>query len=161
MRRSAPSLLFLWVAALLAGFVAANSVTSPERLYATTLAVQQRAASPTTTQPAILTPPSSPELRAAVSTADPDLRAHAPATTPEPTKPFPEFLDGDFDTDAFPGYRQTTYYSCVTRRTYTHCGWHIPILSAAAGPGLAAQAGDVAVRAGLVAAGVAGLMAVG
>ncbi|CAK7212727.1 hypothetical protein SCUCBS95973_001561 [Sporothrix curviconia] len=25
---------------------------------------------------------------------------------------------------------QTTYYSCVTMGTYTHCGWHEPILDA-------------------------------
>ncbi|CAD6440331.1 fb107956-5df3-4973-ab06-60e4b95a763e [Sclerotinia trifoliorum] len=25
-------------------------------------------------------------------------------------------------------YHQTTYWSCVTRRTYVHCGWHEPVL---------------------------------
>lgn len=54
-------------------------------------------------------------------------------------------------------FRQTTYYSCVTRgATYTHCGWHRPLLEAGAGRlggagdgmGIAARAG---VAAGLVA----------
>lgn len=30
---------------------------------------------------------------------------------------------------------QTTYWACVTRGTYTHCGWHMPILDAGAGRG--------------------------
>ncbi|KAF7874273.1 hypothetical protein EAF04_002945 [Stromatinia cepivora] len=26
-------------------------------------------------------------------------------------------------------YHQTTYWSCVTLKTYVHCGWHEPILA--------------------------------
>ncbi|APA07564.1 predicted protein [Sclerotinia sclerotiorum 1980 UF-70] len=26
-------------------------------------------------------------------------------------------------------YHQITYWSCVTRKTYVHCGWHEPILA--------------------------------
>jgi len=46
----------------------------------------------------------------------------APVLTPAPR------IDSlDFNKARFV---QTTYYSCVTRGTYSHCGWHEPILDA-------------------------------
>jgi hypothetical protein len=70
-------------------------------------------------------------------------------------------VDGNGKTFRF---KQTTYFSCVTRGTYSHCGWHRPILevSAAAGglgrsageqgPGLGLRVMVAAVAAGFVAA---------
>ncbi|KAL1854849.1 hypothetical protein VTK73DRAFT_8677 [Phialemonium thermophilum] len=49
---------------------------------------------------------------------------------------------------------QTTYWSCVTQGTYTHCGWHIPILDAGANRVFGRGGGN---DRGTLAAGVAGL----
>ena len=35
-------------------------------------------------------------------------------------------------------YYQTTYYSCVVSGTYSHCGWHRPIVAYQAGAAAAA-----------------------
>ena len=59
---------------------------------------------------------------------------------------------------------QTTYWACVTRGTYSHCGWHRPILDASGaaaagggrGAGVGARAGVVAAVA--VVAGLVGLL---
>lgn len=32
-------------------------------------------------------------------------------------------------------FRQTTYYSCVTQKTASHCGWHRPIVQVSGAPG--------------------------
>ncbi|KAK1633964.1 hypothetical protein BDP81DRAFT_408463 [Colletotrichum phormii] len=45
----------------------------------------------------------------------------APGVTPRPEPNLAEM-----------GYYQTTYYSCATRGTSTHCGWHRPIMVAPA-----------------------------
>ncbi|SPO06566.1 uncharacterized protein DNG_09256 [Cephalotrichum gorgonifer] len=62
---------------------------------------------------------------------------------------------GGGEQDAGVEFVQTTYYTCITRgTTYTHCGWHIPILQvggAAGGKGkggMVIWAGAVAVMAG-------------
>jgi len=56
-------------------------------------------------------------------------------------------------------FRQTTYYSCLTRgATYTHCGWYRPVREAGAarlggaGDGMMGVAARAGVAAGLVAA---------
>ncbi|KAK3326888.1 hypothetical protein B0H66DRAFT_171294 [Apodospora peruviana] len=59
---------------------------------------------------------------------------------------------------------QTTYYSCVTQGTYSHCGWHIPILdasSAASRIGTKREAGGMgglALRVAIAAAGVVAIV---
>lgn len=155
-RPDATILLLSCLVALLPGPVSANSVTPPAEAAATTVGVPARGAFPTTTLSATLAPPNSPELRAATST-NLAVEPQTESSVPEPTS-MPNF-DGGLDADVNAGFVQTTYYSCVTRGTYSHCGWHIPILDASAWrPG---QGADVAMRAGLVAAAVVGLLAVG
>ncbi|OAA65827.1 hypothetical protein SPI_02614 [Niveomyces insectorum RCEF 264] len=36
-------------------------------------------------------------------------------------------------------FRQTTYYTCVTMGSYSHCGWHEPILDVSTSAGARAQ----------------------
>ncbi|KAI0868013.1 hypothetical protein GGS24DRAFT_241129 [Hypoxylon argillaceum] len=49
---------------------------------------------------------------------------------------------------------QTTYWACETNAIATHCGWHMPILDTSAAT-LSVGRESTAIRAGLVAAGVA------
>ncbi len=59
-------------------------------------------------------------------------------------------------------FRQTTYYSCVTLGTYTHCGTHEPILDASgAAPGATAAAATRAVWAAILAAVATAFLPVG
>jgi len=52
-------------------------------------------------------------------------------------------------------FRQTTYWGCVTRGTYRHCGWHMPIIDAGAARGAWSSGGGVRAAG---AAGVVGLL---
>jgi hypothetical protein len=99
----------------------------------------------------------------------------APASTPEPPtptetgrlsieivqplEPTPATTIDELDwSDGIDmNFVQTTYFSCVTRGTYSHCGWHRPILDAGAGrmtagPGIAVRAGLAAGAVGMVVA---------
>ncbi|KAM0326126.1 hypothetical protein ACHAQA_006719 [Verticillium albo-atrum] len=61
-----------------------------------------------------------------------------PATTPRATADLAEH-----------GLRQTTYYSCATYATTTHCGWHRPLVPvAAASVGTPARGGTAVALAG-------------
>ncbi|KAI1322145.1 hypothetical protein F5Y16DRAFT_53527 [Xylariaceae sp. FL0255] len=103
-------------------------------------------------------------LGAATATVTP-TESHDPPTRPtsgsasSTITPAPSVSGGNFfqlnnDDEKFV---QTTYYSCVTfSHTYTHCGWHEPILDAGAADCFNAR--GVAVRAGLVAGVVGGLV---
>jgi hypothetical protein len=149
--------LFWLVVALLASQVTATSVTPPAAASAATVSVPAvPAASPTTTSSAVLVaPPSSPDLRIATVTNPEDSPHTEGPAAPEPTPLFGD-IDGDDEINA--AFVQTTYYSCVTRGTYSHCGWHIPILdasNAAPNHGGGAATGIAAIRAGLVAAAAA------
>ncbi|KAK1675145.1 hypothetical protein BDP55DRAFT_632321 [Colletotrichum godetiae] len=75
----------------------------------------------------------------------------APGVTPRPEPNLAEM-----------GYYQTTYYSCATRGTSTHCGWHRPIMVAPANNAAATAA--VSRKAGigaLVVAAVVGVLVAG
>ncbi|EEY16034.1 predicted protein [Verticillium alfalfae VaMs.102] len=72
-----------------------------------------------------------------------------PATTPRATADLAEH-----------GLRQTTYYSCATYATTTHCGWHRPLIPVAASSGAEKTAGVGSV-AMVAAASIAALLAVG
>ncbi|KXH39718.1 hypothetical protein CNYM01_12574 [Colletotrichum nymphaeae SA-01] len=65
----------------------------------------------------------------------------APGVTPRPEPNLAEM-----------GYYQTTYYSCATQGTSTHCGWHRPIMVA---PANNAAAGMMSRKAGVGALAVA------
>ncbi|OLN87056.1 hypothetical protein CCHL11_06463 [Colletotrichum chlorophyti] len=72
----------------------------------------------------------------------------APGVTPRPEPNLAEM-----------GYYQTTYYSCATRGTSVHCGWHRPIMVAPAN-----AAADHKARAGAGAiffAGIVGVLMLG
>ncbi|KXH29461.1 hypothetical protein CSAL01_01672 [Colletotrichum salicis] len=77
----------------------------------------------------------------------------APGVTPRPEPNLAEM-----------GYYQTTYYSCATRGTSTHCGWHRPIMVAPANNAAAGTGTSVNRKAGigaLVVAVVVGVLVVG
>ncbi|RDA87809.1 hypothetical protein CP532_2467 [Ophiocordyceps camponoti-leonardi (nom. inval.)] len=64
----------------------------------------------------------------------PPTPAYVPVVTPAP------------DQDAAlarQGYRQETFYSCNTIGTSTHCGWHVPIVRAAAATSTGSGCGGV------------------
>lgn len=110
----------------------------------------------TKTTPSTLLPPSAPRPPLADSTNRLDILADvppAPAAPPAPPAitPPPDAAAAITDDSADGGddgwqtgidangkvfrFRQTTYYSCVTQKTASHCGWHRPIveISGAAG----------------------------
>jgi hypothetical protein len=63
------------------------------------------------------------------------LAAEAPSTPPAVTDAPANAIEGqgiDANGDAIKFVR-TTYYSCVTMGTYSHCGWHETILDASSG----------------------------
>lgn len=54
----------------------------------------------------------------------------------------------DANGDAF-RFVQTTYYSCVTRGTSAHCGWHRPIVDVVYGSGAGRGTGAAARAVGI------------
>lgn len=137
------------LAAALIGQTVANSVTPPAAAASTfVIRSEKQTASPSST----ILPPSSPELPAPTpaggnAVPDPAVDGGGPEITTEP--------DTDSTTEVDINYVQTTYYSCVTIGTYSHCGWHIPILEAGAqragnGVSVAIRAGTVALIAGTI-----------
>ncbi|KAF4873648.1 hypothetical protein CGCSCA1_v007272 [Colletotrichum siamense] len=73
----------------------------------------------------------------------------APGVTPRPEPNLAEM-----------GYYQTTYWSCATRGTSSHCGWHRPIMVAPANAAVNAAAAAAPRNFGLGAAAVAGLVGI-
>ncbi|KAJ0366430.1 hypothetical protein COL26b_011653 [Colletotrichum chrysophilum] len=73
----------------------------------------------------------------------------APGVTPRPEPNLAEM-----------GYYQTTYWSCATRGTSSHCGWHRPIMVAPANAAVNAAAAAAPTNFGLGAAAVAGLVGI-
>ncbi|KAK3934748.1 hypothetical protein QBC46DRAFT_70237 [Diplogelasinospora grovesii] len=95
--------------------------------------------------PTTLVPPSGPDsalpqptfirlnLRNRGDSEEATPAAEAPSTPPAVTDaPAIEGQGIDANGDAIK-FVQTTYYSCVTMGTYSHCGWHEPILDASSG----------------------------
>lgn len=88
---------------------------------------------PLATQSATLTtlkPPTSPYLSIADATPASEPAEDSGDSPPPETTPLP--IDQD-DVDIIGNavrFVQTTYYSCVTIGTDSHCGWHEPILDA-------------------------------
>jgi len=75
---------------------------------------------------ALLTLPGAPQTEPSTNTKPTNVvvaNAAAPIITPAPGTD-PDWNGGGAK------FVQTTYYSCVTRGTYSHCGWHEPILDA-------------------------------
>ena len=77
------------------------------------------------------------------------------------TTPYPGQEDGHGDIHgdemAAMSFRQTTYYTCITHRVSTHCGWHHPILEAGGsrlGGGGWGWAARAAAAAGVIGAGL-------
>ncbi|KAK0755132.1 hypothetical protein B0T18DRAFT_400729 [Schizothecium vesticola] len=104
----------------------------------------------TKTAPSTLLPPSAPRPPLADSTNRLNLLADdvpaappAPAITPPPDAAAAITEDSGDDgwqtgIDAngkLFRFRQTTYYSCVTQKTASHCGWHRPILEVSGAAG--------------------------
>ncbi|TPX06692.1 uncharacterized protein E0L32_002188 [Thyridium curvatum] len=105
-------------------------------------AADSGAAKPTTLQP-----PSAPFEAAAASreteAPPPSGPADPTAAGPPPADPAitPAPATVDMLDQAGNNFIQTTYYTCVTVGSYSHCGWHEPILDASSG----ADAGQVCV----------------
>ncbi|KUI72586.1 hypothetical protein VM1G_08633 [Cytospora mali] len=73
----------------------------------------------------------------------------AAQTTPAPPANDPEVASAL----AEQGYSQVTYYTCMTRdATYTHCGWHVPVVKVS---GAAKDGSRGSLRLGIAALGVA------
>ncbi|ROV96058.1 hypothetical protein VPNG_09173 [Cytospora leucostoma] len=70
------------------------------------------------------------------SEAQTSVQQHAAAaaqTTPAPPANDPDVASAL----AEQGYSQVTYYTCLTQgATYTHCGWHVPVVKVAAEGGV-------------------------
>ncbi|KAK1830890.1 hypothetical protein QBC39DRAFT_382903 [Podospora conica] len=140
-------------------FVSASSVTAPASQLPPSLDTPSfpdstfrtitisRASTTTTATLSMLLPPSAPRPPLAGSTNRLDLRADeapappAPGITPPPdaAAAITEGDDGwqtgiDANGKLF-RFRQTTYYSCVTQKTASHCGWHRPILEVSGAAG--------------------------
>jgi len=81
------------------------------------------ASAPTTT----LSPPDAPQAPAPDATEIPSL------FDGQASPPQPNITPAPGAEELAVKYRQTTYYTCVTIGTYTHCGIHEPILDASAG----------------------------
>ncbi len=141
-----PSLICA-LAATFVGPVVANSVTSP-LAGLTSLA---RAVAKTATLATSLAPPSSPELSVPTATEKSSTVEDHEAGPPEITA-----ISNGIASELNEKFVQTTYYSCVTMGTYSHCGWHIPILDARAAP-VRGEA-MVALRAGAAVAAIFALM---
>ncbi|RDA92101.1 hypothetical protein CP533_6081 [Ophiocordyceps camponoti-saundersi (nom. inval.)] len=76
------------------------------------------------------------------------------ATTAQPSSGYVPIVTPAPDQDtvlARQGFRQETYYSCNTVGSSTHCGWHVPIVRAAATSTGSGCGGVVAVVIGFVA----------
>lgn len=141
-------LLCLLVAGLI-GQALANLVT-PLAATATTFILHPE--TPTASLSSTVLPPSSPELPEPTSTdgsdaPNPVVDGGGSEITAEP--------DPDDHSRADIKYVQTTYYSCVTIGSYSHCGWHMPILESGVqkggdGVSIAIRAGAVALVAGTV-----------
>lgn len=118
----------------------------------------------TTPTPSTLLPPSAPRPPLADSTNHLDILADvppAPAAPPAPPAitPPPDAAaaitddSGDSGDDGWQTgidangklfrFRQTTYYSCVTQKTASHCGWHRPIVEISGAPGAGDDGGRV------------------
>jgi hypothetical protein len=146
---------------LLAAVLAGQTIIVP--VYASSVTFP---AQPATTLSTLSAPPKrtteSTVTALAPASGLPELPGPTPATVaagsiePEIT-PLPRPDESD---ELNANFVQTTYYSCVTRGTYSHCGWHIPILDASDGWKLG-DGWSVALRAGVVAGVVGGLMAFG
>lgn len=87
------------------------------------------------------------------STEEPENEKEKSSTKPEITAS--PNLNIDSDADAL-RFVQTTYWSCVTYVTTSHCGWHEPILDASTSS--ASSVGTRSMRAAAMAAGVALLL---
>ncbi|KAK3326965.1 hypothetical protein B0T19DRAFT_149648 [Cercophora scortea] len=122
--------------------------------------------SPPSRPPAIViqpTPsPSQPRSRPRPHIMDlrdvPDTTSAAPPSPPAVITPAPgsEAGNGIDANGNVVHFVQTTYYTCLSRGTSSHCGWHIPILDASNGG--SRLVGGVAVRATSVAWIVCGLV---
>lgn len=91
----------------------------------------------------------------AASTITPaaQLSAGAAGNGVAPPNPCDDTAGGPEITGVAERFRQTTYWGCVTRGTYRHCGWHMPIIDAGAARGAWSAGG------GMRAAGAAGVVA--
>ncbi len=119
------------------GLAAANSVTPPSRRGAaavTIIAPDGELLTVPGASPTGVSPPSSPQVSepgvtnvvgAIAEGSSPD----DPTITPAPG------VTGPWDEVGLK-FIQTTYYSCVTIGTYSHCGLHEPILDASVGSDL-------------------------
>jgi hypothetical protein len=166
------TLLIILVLSIFSTSVSANSVTSPARASPHTRI--QGAQAVVTLSPITkgLVPPTAPRPPAPRPTRQAqrfDLRAvtgayfrtagsaDSPTAPPAEITPVPGSLESA-DGESVERLVQTTYYSCATIGTYTHCGWHEPILDAstnsATGRNVGGSAG-LAVRVLAVASAVA------
>ncbi len=129
-----------------AGFGAAGFATRPAPDSATIVAADGELLTIAAVTPTTLIPPSAPQWPGPGETDVPaslveDAKPVNPAITPAPGT-----AEGTVGVGA--KFVQTTYYSCVTMGTYSHCGWHEPILDAS---NTAPSRGRVAMRAVLAA----------
>ncbi len=119
------------------GLAAANSVTLPSRRGAAPITILapdgELLTVPGAPQTAV-SPPSSPQI------SEPGVTkaVNAIAEASPPDDPIITLAPGVTEPwdEAGLKFIQTTYYSCVTIGTYSHCGLHEPILDASIGSGL-------------------------
>ncbi|PFH59373.1 hypothetical protein XA68_12458 [Ophiocordyceps unilateralis] len=77
-----------------------------------------------------------------------------PATAAQPPTAYIPIVTPAPDQDAVldrQGFRQETFYTCHTVGTSPHCGWHVPIVRAAATPTSSGVKGFVAIVVGFAA----------